>query len=376
MNIKTVFLVFSLLAVILAGCGKEQEKKENMAGSTSLGQKQENTPEKQMSEIKDVLSSGIVVDAKIEVPEALGAGNLPIYSAFTRKMEFKKFNDLFMKDKKIVEKNDGISEGNMGNEVYKYYIAEDGSTLTYNGGIFLNYSDARFTDIYVDYEIEDKEREKLERDFSFETRKDAAKKIENVFQELGVEVYSEYQCYALDYKWIQEKNPYLDEEKSINWNDEMNCYLFRYLGAVDQMPMTNQIRDVQGQFTPATNIFVAYSKDGIVQIEIANLFQIEGKKEEIDIISIDDMLSLLDNKYNSIILEGKYNVTKIRFEYVPLNTPEDGIYHLVPAWRVYIEHEIETPDKSKSNNLETVVIPTQVLFNAADGTEILTGVDI
>ena len=98
------------------------------------------------------------------------------------------------------------------------------------------------------------------------------------------------------------------------------------------------------------------------------------EKYQTPIKNVDEIISRLDEKYNSIILDGKYTVEKIQLEYIPLETTEANSYELIPAWRFYVGHEMNIQNKDDSSKTELYKMPTQVLFNATDGTEIQTGV--
>lgn len=337
-----------------------------------------------LKKIKAQLSSGVIVNAELKVPEAAELEDMPVYSASLQELPFDKFSNSFAKNRSVIEKTEQPSEDNIGNGSYKYYQLEDGSTLTYNGGIFLHYSSAKYRNIQVDFEIENDEEDSFNKDFDFETRELADKKIREIFRDLGLEVAEECKSYSIDYKWLQEKNQmpeYPDiaekiqiEMEEIVWSNKLDCYLFRYFGSANNMPITNQLREEKGILIPAPGIYVVYSRDGIEQIDISNCFQIENEENRTSVYGVNEILDVLDEKYNSIILEGNYSVDKLQLEYVPIETAQANKYQLIPAWRIYVSHEINIQNKDDPSKSEVIALPTQILFNAIDGTELQTGV--
>ena len=335
--------------------------------------------------IEKDLSSGVIMDAEVSVPKGINYGSMPVYSVSMLEVPVEQFYQLFMKNKKIEQENEQSTEEKIGNGMFKYYVAEDGSNLTYNGGVFLYYSSAAYSNINISLEDDEKKEETFKKDFGFENREESAEKIKKILRSLGIETYAEYECYSLDYQWLQEKNDAReqdipDEKRADNsgietvWNEDLNAYFFKFVAAIDNMPVTNEVREVKDFVIPATDIEVVYTKNGIEQITISDCFKMNEEKYQTPIKNVDEIISRLDEKYNSIILDGKYTVEKIQLEYIPLETTEANSYELIPAWRFYVGHEMNIQNKDDSSKTELYKMPTQVLFNAIDGTEIQTGV--
>lgn len=335
--------------------------------------------------IEKDLSSGVIMDAEVSVPKGINYGSMPVYSVSMLEVPVEQFYQLFMKNKKIEQENEQSTEEKIGNGMFKYYVAEDGSNLTYNGGVFLYYSSAAYSNINISLEDDEKKGETFKKDFGFENREESAEKIKKILRSLGIETYAEYECYSLDYQWLQEKNDAReqdipDEKRADNsgietvWNEDLNAYFLKFVAAIDNMPVTNEVREVKDFVIPATDIEVVYTKNGIEQITISDCFKMNEEKYQTPIKNVDEIISRLDEKYNSIILDGKYTVEKIQLEYIPLETTEANSYELIPAWRFYVGHEMNIQNKDDSSKTELYKMPTQVLFNATDGTEIQTGV--
>lgn len=389
MKRKLLLLQFTLLLVLLAACSKNSNiTTEHQNGNKESLDNREDNKEIEIqngSRIEKTLSSGIIVDAKLTIPDKARLESMPVFDASLQEIPFDTIYRTFMKDKEIEHKNEEQTEDNIGNGIFKYYTTTDGCSLTYSGGVFIYYSSSRYNNINIDTKNENDDSTEYDKDFGFKMREEAGKEIQKVLSGIGIEVYEKYNCYALDYQMLQQANKVTeneipDEKKSATmseqpiWNEDLNCYLFEFFGVVNHMPITNQIREVKDSIIPATEIKVLYSQNGIEQITISECFNIESEKYQSSIQGVEEALDKLDEKYNSIILEGNYYVEKIQLEYIPIETKEKGIYELIPGWRFYIIHEMSIENKEEANKTDLYRIPTQVLFNAISGEEIQTGV--
>ena len=109
----------------------------------------------------------------------------------------------------------------------------------------------------------------------------------------------------------------------------------------------------------------------MVYLEIHDLYGAEktGKKQAC--LNLDQALEALDNKYNSLILEGEYEVTEICFEYVPIGTG-DGIHvTLTPAWRFLVSQTMEYAAKEAPAQVVNMNTKEYVFFNGLTGKEIV-----
>lgn len=131
--------------------------------------------------IEKDLSSGVIMDAEVSVPKGINYGSMPVYSVSMLEVPVEQFYQLFMKNKKIEQENEQSTEEKIGNGMFKYYVAEDGSNLTYNGGVFLYYSSAAYSNINISLEDDEKKEETFKKDFGFENREESAEKIKKYY---------------------------------------------------------------------------------------------------------------------------------------------------------------------------------------------------
>ena len=86
--------------------------------------------------------------------------------------------------------------------------------------------------------------------------------------------------------------------------------------------------------------------------------------------TLDEALQAVDDKYNSVIMEGEYFIDDIQMAYTPVQTEETGIVRLIPVWYFQTTHQILVPNRSGTGE---VMLPQSgyILINALDGTELL-----
>ena len=87
-------------------------------------------------------------------------------------------------------------------------------------------------------------------------------------------------------------------------------------------------------------------------------------------LTLDEALQAVDDKYNSVIMEGEYCIDDIQMAYTPVQTEETGIVRLIPVWYFQTTHQILVPNRSGTGE---VMLPQSgyILINALDGTELL-----
>ena len=88
------------------------------------------------------------------------------------------------------------------------------------------------------------------------------------------------------------------------------------------------------------------------------------------VFTLDEALQAVDDKYNSVIMEGEYFIDDIQMAYTPVQTEETGIVRLIPVWYFQTTHQILVPNRSGTGE---VMLPQSgyILINALDGTELL-----
>jgi len=363
----------------------QETKNSPQSNSKDLENPSSNIPDTDTSDtLKRTLSSGAVINADVEIPEGLG-DSVSVYSANLLQLDVDNIVNIFLNDKEITDKTEAPSEEDMGDGRFLSYMTADGSTLVTNGALNANYSSAEFQSVQLDYGLEQANQANLSEDFSFKTREEAAKEVIIFLDNMGVSVHPDYKCYSLNYQYLEQNNSdqadELSKEESagiqpeILWNEELNCYYFRFTEQINGIPVTEEFRDEKDELIPVPEITVVYSKRGIEVLEISSIYETSNPKNA-SILDLDTALTKLDQKFKSVIIEGSYTITKIRLEYIPIKSSDAGEYRIIPAWRFYAEHTFASADKEDPNQTITDTIKEQFLFDAVSGDEIMTGVGI
>lgn len=376
-------IVFLVFAMFLFSCGKKQQNDIKSISSDLIDNEADTKKSKIPDRIEKTLSSGIKADAETAVPQGINSSKIKKFSVGPQELDIEKIYDWFIGSEEIDDKASQPVEDSNGS--FQYYT-KSGKQLIGNKREFVNYSIPEYDNIRLTGCLSDKDNASLmNQEFSFETRKDAEEKVKEFFRDMGINVYSEFNCYTIDYKWMQEENE-IDEElkqelikagkleetqKERVWNEDLNCYFFEVKQEIDHIPVTNKMREIKNIGIPAPHIYVVYSKHGIAQFMISGLFAVTKEVSEGPVLDLDQALELLDQKYNSFILEGEYTLTQISLEYVIDAGSNKGEYTLVPVWNFHMLQKVKSPDKEDENKMETEELKSEVLFNALDGTELL-----
>ena len=160
--------------------------------------------------------------------------------------------------------------------------------------------------------------------------------------------------------------------KTIPWSEDYNCYCFTYYGIVDGIKLNSQDRETNDNVVPGSIIRAVYAKDGIQSLEIANIYITQKEVEKKALCTLDTVLGVIDQKYNSIILQGNYKVTSMELIYIADIQNNNEEYTLLPVWRCNINHKYDEQDKNSSEiaNIEENAV---ILIDAVSGTEIYSG---
>lgn len=368
--------VFSLC--FLGGCGN----KEVAESSINVEEKhKESMGEAFPEHINCILSSGVEVDAAIDMPE-LDTKEVSICQGATLKIDAKKISDVLLGDS-VTEYSEKNGQGQETGVLYTY-SGKDGSEITSINDTWVKFSSAKFADIRTDFETEEVSDGHLE--FAFASERKADLKIREMLEMLGIEIYSEYEWISMDYETLRAKNleQYAGLEEveefqedmnrltAISWSEDYNCYCFTYYGSVDGFKLNAQDRETNNNVVPGSVIRAVYSKDGIQSLEISNIYTKQKEIEKKMLCTMDTVLSRLDQKYNSIILQGNYKVTSMELVYMADVQDNNGEYILRPVWRCNVQHEYDTQDKNSSEIVNIEDYAT-ILIDAISGTEIYSG---
>lgn len=89
------------------------------------------------------------------------------------------------------------------------------------------------------------------------------------------------------------------------------------------------------------------------------------------VLTLDEALQIVDDKYNSIIMEGNYKIDKIEMAYTPIQQQNVTEAKIIPVWRFQTNHALQYSAKNDSNETVEMTDTSYILINALDGTELL-----
>lgn len=352
-------VLLSVLLVLLPGCTKPvtesgvQSTESGTAESTdaSLAEKtDDSSAQAQSGHVEKTLSSGVKVDADVYVPESMQQQNLPEMQGTGQEIDFEKIKEIFCAGKKITEETEGSYPPDMPGaltEAEKHLSTEDGDYLLVGCGNSFFYTAARDTQDTSNLELY-----KTGEDLDFATIAKADGEIRKVAEELGISV-GDSVCYTID-------------------TSSMPHYVFRYDLLVNGLPLGKFDGGSYSDnvFTPGTYLTAVLDEDGIRHFDVSYVLKETETGDAQRVLTLDEALDKVDEKYNSIVMEGDYYINDIQMAYTPIKTDDAGIVRLIPVWYFQTTHQILLPDKSGTGE---IMLPQDgyILINALDGTELL-----
>ncbi len=208
----------------------------------------------------------------------------------------------------------------------------------------------------------------------FSSREDAAATVKEVLNNLGIQNTGEMSIYALDYqtlaaeeKWMQDSGGYEGYSFKENWSKDDECYFITMDCVINGVPVSNV--DTTSMYEEMTisgsRIVAVYSKTGFLYFEIGNLYTQKGTGNSTEIVSAEDAIRMMGNKFDSIITSNKYTITNVSLKYIPQF--KDKTYssiQLVPAWYFTVK---ETYVSDKDNVAQEVI--HNYMIDAISGNE-------
>ena len=353
-------VLLSVLLVLLPGCTKPvtesgvQSTESGTAESTaealsSTESGAENTAEK-AEHITQTLSSGVKVDADVYVPESMQKSALAEMRGQGQLIDYEELKSLFCSGKTITEEGEEpwemVTPGAM-EAVGKYVSTQDGDYLQRICGNTFYYMTER--DIQ---DIEDLTIYETGKNLDFASIEETDKTIRDIAEKLNIAV-GKGVCYTID-------------------TSSQPHYVFQYEILVNGMPlaMFDGGSYSDNVFTPGTYLTAVLDEDGIRHFDVSYVLKETETGDAQRVLTLDEALDKVDEKYNSIIMEGDYYINDIQMAYTPIKTDDAGIVRLIPVWYFQTTHQILLPDKSGTGE---IMLPQDgyILINALDGTELL-----
>lgn len=375
--------IMGVLCLTMSGC--QRSGNESIPESVYVDDPEE-TQDKSGSQIpqsyRGTLSSGVQVDAEINVPSLLEEEHMGIYSGSFFHVETEKLA------KALMPNTDWQYEehpGDGGEGILHTYTDCSGLGKMYSmDDICLSYSSDLFEKVRTNFEMDNE----VDEEYSFASKESANQEIRKTFTDVGLAVGEEYECTAMDYQRLKELNlqqfagfendPRFMQEKeeleNIPWSADMDCYVFTFHAVNEGVPLGTDNREINGVFIPGSFISVTYTKRGIEKLEISNLYKADEKMEEGKLLGLEDALAIIDEKYHSIILDGVYEISSVSLVYIAdVSENKEDEFTLIPAWKFTIIQNYAMEDKVNKEKEVAIEQENTVYINAVTGKEIVSG---
>lgn len=180
------------------------------------------------------------------------------------------------------------------------------------------------------------------RDLEFASYKSAMEDIETVFEELH---FPEYKCQdvtTLDLEALTRSYRYSEEQNlkepslfvPIQPLKENETYILQYRQILDGIPVANYLgyQDPQSSCRRST-ISVAYTKDGISNLYVNGLLQVNEGDEQ-DIINASKAASILANYLKDNVYQDNLSLESFELIYHAMMDPSTGKLTVSPFWMI------------------------------------------
>lgn len=395
MKIRHVVAPMLIAAMILSGCGSggnpvhcgesvgvvngSQAETSNNTGLTSKSD---------IEHISRTLSSGVEVDADMMYPSGMDFSSLSTYKAIIQEFDLDKNQEVITYGRNIQssEIHDDARDlyGELGE--YRYDVFEDGGGCTLNK-YMVSLSSLLSQEItfgFVEgpgspgYNIDTYLTGKI---FDFATIEEAFQDIKAEFKKMDIEISDYYTCYSMDYETLNQESARLKalregHGKALKLTEEDNCYKFSLFASAGGYPITGDSTGSadKGGFEFGSMVSATYSKDGIIDMCAYAVYEVtDTAKKEAGCLSAEELIGKIDEKYNSIIMDGTIKVTSIEFMYFPIGISGSDEVELVPGWKVLAENTFMIQSKENPDKMAEISMNITLRFNGVTGEEILGG---
>lgn len=447
---KSVFLPV-LLAAALTACSAQADSlsfqpassvpaadPEPSPHSASLPESSTPAPEAEASgEIQRTLSCGAAVNAVVSCPGSVDFSSLSSYSGALHSFDPEAVKNVLLGEGEIPCQKDETAAGSLiPGAVYHFFTGEDGQSLMVQGETVTYDKDGLYSSVAPWFHLDkadglyNGELFPADKDLPFASRQQGYEELRQVLGKLGVEVSSQYDCYAVEESALQKAEQRLEETSPAEMPEEggaagrdaleavsseaeageaalaevpadedagavpseaegapvkelpaernadpesRECYFYRLYTDIQGVPVTaheNGSVD-KGTYLPGATIEALYAADGLHSLHISCVFDAGENQTPAQALDLEGALNKLDELYQQGVLEDTVEVREIALEYVPVADASRVEVELAPAWRFGVLRTRAYPEKS--NPQETVLVPDyeQVMIHALTGKEIL-----
>ncbi len=374
-NIKKLYILL-LICLILSACSEKLDSSDN----DNLKSNIDNKSISNYDEIENNytrISENIVLEKDINSVE-IKDKDFNIIPVKIKSFDFDKFSSmLFNNTIPIVNNEDSFTT----------YTYEDKELIIYEGSITYKTSLSNYiNEIIITDDVPSKNIDNFKKDsLEFMTKRQAIDKATEFLDKLEISYLKEPKVYALDVNTlIKEQDLYQKEIEQDDWFKEMQqkgkiklkdewktsdeCYYLFFDVSLENTkiyPNSYTIQESNGFPVDGSKIEIMISQDGIIYCDIGVIYEkINSETKHAKIISLDDMLDIVSEKYNQIILENPITIKNISLQYcvVPTKIDRDSSgtiinqeFEMVPAWILNTVQTVNARGKTIKENIDIII---------------------
>ena len=360
---KKLILVTLVLCMALSACTKAEVGKaptaESAAASsvesTASGGKsaasEVSLPEKTKTaaHVTKTLSSGVMVDADVYVPESMQKTELPEMKGTGHEVAHEGLSEVFFGGAEVESTVTEIADNGYFSSNTMHELWQVGDTVLSAVGTTVAYSNGREVTAM------------------------------HLFSENASSL--EPTCYTMDYDTMRAvydgrtalETYDADFDFVIEPTKENEQYVLEYPIAVNGMPLAvfdggSYSGDV---WVTGTSVKVFYGAEGLNMLAMPYALDVTDAGTPQPVLTLDEAIQKLEEKFDSMIMEGEWRVDEIEMAYIAVPIEGTNDARLLPVWRFQTEHTMEYAGKDDPSQTTTLTDRGDILFNALDGTELL-----
>ncbi|CAH1215437.1 hypothetical protein PAECIP111893_03969 [Paenibacillus plantiphilus] len=380
-NERLRFIVIVVLVVLCSACSTTEEIKPiPQETENNLGE----NPPTSTTESKtytETLTTNLKVDAVLDIPDEK---NIPLLEVNDHVFDENKLAAVLLESKGAVKK-ENESEVVFTYKDNKLRISKESSSFNFvttmgdHASTLINNMSDKMDASFKLEELDSIKKSK------------AVEQVAAVFGQLELTPHLPSKVYALDHHTLQQEQDLLMQDENFKfyvdlgktkvretWNKDDESYYMIFSIDMHGLPIASTgytLRSSEVE-VPSSEVRVVFSKRGIESFEIVgSIYAEQGSKvAPSSLISMEQALDSLKEKYDAIILKDELTVTRISIVYVPVFISSnvdsktgvlfDKKMEMVPAWYFNIDRKY-----SKGDHINTE--PVVVRINAITGEEIL-----
>ena len=333
--------IIPMLMLTMTACASTSDSKETLTASSAITnestdsssttQVSGNFPEKLNMEIERVS-----FDAEVLAHSSANKKSKS-YEVTVRKFDKEKVKEKLLSNIEVAETiNYGDEDSYQGTK--EEYLSVSPTRIYFYKNLYLYVNNA-----FSLFEDDRNAESYKDTDFDFASRDAAKESILKELDSLGAGLGSDYfiNMYSLDYETMKENEKVLDmdgePDKSAykpEWSSKDNCYYLCIRQSVNGIPVGYKYADADENINEYNApIQLLYSSSGIEFLSIDKMFDFSDKNEEVVLADMDKVSVCIAKKYNDILNEAKYSVSKLELHYICVKESETK-YTVRPAWVV------------------------------------------